>query len=361
MEYTASYYEQIFQSEPVFSDEYLNEVLYLTSGSKIISKKVMEDRITDTTRIIKLLIYWKDSSEKVYDKKLFLKMPIAGIESNAFDKWSKHEIDFYRNVNTNGELPIVNCHDAFISDDKKNFLLMLDDISSDYYSASDINRNEMENWLNAAESLAKFHSFFWNGANSDKLKILHGDDKSIEDKIINYQIALDKFLVYASEFFNDDILEVYYPAFADAIMFERKNLDRREQNKNISVIHGDSHISNFMFPQISYQKPLIMDFQFWRMGISAVDIMNLTRVSFPFRVKPDCHLKILKHYHELLLKNGITNYSMDECLNDYFLSVAMAVFGPVFNYFDFGLGQEYWGQGVFDTINNYNTVKKLLN
>ena len=51
---------------------------------------------------------------------------------------------------------------------------------------------------------------------------------------------------------------------------------------------------------------------------------------------------------------------MDECLEDYFLSVAMAVFGPVFNYFDFGLGHEYWGQGVFDTINNYKTVKKLL-
>ncbi|WMJ90337.1 hypothetical protein [Anaerocolumna sp. MB42-C2] len=360
MEYKKNYHDQIFQSAPVFSDDYLNEILHLTSDNTIQSKIILEDKATDTARIIKLLISWKDSSEKFYSKKLFLKMPIIGAKANAFDKWSKHEIEFYRNVNENDELPIIKCQDAFISDDKKNFLLILDDISDDYCSANDINHNEIGYWLNAAESLAKFHSFFWNGANASKLKRLQGDDKTIDDKIKNYQNALDKFLIYASEFYNNDIFDVYPLALADTIMFESKNLNRRVQNKNISVIHGDSHIWNFMFPKSSYQRPLLTDYQFWRMGITTVDIMNLTRVSFPYRDDPEYHLKVLKYYHESLLKYGIKDYSMDECLEDYLLSVAMAVFGPVLNYYDFELGHEYWGQGVYDTINNYKTVRKLL-
>jgi hypothetical protein len=48
-------------------------------------------------------------------------------------------------------------------------------------------------------------------------------------------------------------------------------------------------------------------------------------------------------------------------MNDFYLSTAMATFGPVFNYVDFGLGHEYWGKGVLDTINNYEIAKTLLN
>ncbi len=360
MENGTFYREQILKPKPVFLDEYLNEILHLPVDSKIVSKSILDDMETDTTRILKLLITWKANDGKEYNEKLFLKLPTVARQENAFDKWSMHEIDFYRNVERNNELPIVKCHDAYIFDDKKHFLLVLDDISNDYYSASDINRNEIDYWLIAAGSLAKIHSFYWNGVNANKLELLHGDNKSIEEKTEHYHNALEKFLQYASDYYDNEILKVYPAAFEDAIKFERKNLERIEQNNNISVIHGDSHIFNFMFPKVAFKAPLVVDFQFWRMGIAAVDIMNLTRVAFPFMSEPERHLEVLKHYHTLLLGYGVTNYSLDECLYDYYLSVAMAVFSPVFNYFDFGLGHEYWGQGVFHTINNYKTVKKLL-
>lgn len=360
MDNRSVYRKQILQPIPVFPDEYLIEVLHLPVDSKIVKKAILEDRLTDTTRIIKLSITWKVSDDKEHYEKLFLKLPIIDKQENAFDKWSMHEIDFYKNLHKNNELPIIKCHDAYIFDYKKHFLLMLDDISDEYNSASDINRNDMGNWLKAAESVAKFHSFFWNGANSKELKSLHGDTETMEEKITKYHNALTKFLPYASEYYDKEILDIYPSALEDVILFGRKSIIRMEQNNNISVIHGDSHIFNFMFPKDSMQKPLIVDFQFWRMGIATVDIMNLTRVAFPFMNEPERHLEVLKHYHTSLLNYGVTNYSFDECLYDYYLSEATAIFGPVFNYVDFGLGHEYWGQGVFDTINNYKVVKKLL-
>jgi hypothetical protein len=39
----------------------------------------------------------------------------------------------------------------------------------------------------------------------------------------------------------------------------------------------------------------------------------------------------------------------------------MAVFRPVLNDTEFGLGHECWGQGVNDTISNYKRAKELLN
>ncbi len=355
----AFFREQILKSEPVFLDEYLSEVLHLPAGSKITSKTILDSNVTDTTRIIKVLITWNDINENGHKEKLFLKLPVIGKEENAFDKWSRHEIDFYKNADRNTGLPLVKCYDAYNFDDKNRFLLMLEDISDDYCSATLNYRSEMKIWSEAAESLAKFHAFYWNGANSNKLKLIHGDDKTIEEKTINYQSALEKFLSYASDYYDNKILEVYHSAFEDAILFERKSIDRRLHNNNITVIHGDSHIFNFMYPKTSFQKPLIIDFQFWRMGIAAVDIMNLTRVAFPFMNEPERYLELLKHYHTALQGYGVANYSLDEYLCDFYLSTAIAVFGPVFNYSDFGLGHEYWGKGVFDTINNYKMGKKL--
>ncbi len=104
----------------------------------------------------------------------------------------------------------------------------------------------------------------------------------------------------------------------------------------------------------------MVDFQFWRIGLPTIDLMHLTRVAFPFKDEPERHLEVLSHYHSSLLGFSVTNYSLSDCLQDYYLSQAVSAFGPVFNYVDFGLGHEYWGQGVYDTINNYETVKKLL-
>lgn len=361
MDNITTYRKPIFQLKPIFLDDYLSQVLNLPVDSKVVSQNIIEDRVTDTARVIKLLITWEAHDEKVYKKNLFLKLPNIEKENNSFDKWSMHEIDFYRNANINDELPLVKCYDAYISDDKKYFLLLLEDISDEFCSANEINRNEMGNWLTATESLAKLHTFYWNGLNSCELKSLHGDNKSIEEKENNYHNALEKFLPYASAYYDNKILDTYHLALEDAIVYERRSNDRREQNRNITVINGDSHIFNFMFPKASSEKPVIIDFQFWRIGLPTVDIMNLIRVAFPFMKEPERHLELLKYYHTFLLDYGVTDYNFNECLHDYYLSTAMAVFGPVFNYYDFGLGHEYWGQGVFDTIHNYRIAKELLN
>lgn len=350
----------IFQSEPIFSDEYLNEVLKLPADSKIVTKKIIQDRATDTARIIKLLITWEGRGEEVYKKNLFLKLPIINKDDNPFDKWSMHEIDFYRNVNSNSDLPIVKCYDAFISDDRKNYLLLLEDISDDFCSVNEIDRYEIRNWLNAAESLAKLHAFYWNGANSGELKLIHGDNKSMEEKIIFYHNALEKFLTYASDYYDKEILDRYNFALEDVLIYERETIDRRLNSKNVTVIHGDSHVYNLMFPKDPLNRPIAVDFQFWRMGLATIDIMNLMRIAFPFTNEPERYRDVLKHYHTILLNYGVTNYSFHECLQDYYLSTALAVFGPVYNYFDFGLGHEYWGQGVYDTLNNYKVAKELL-
>lgn len=352
--------EQILQSNPIFLDVYFIEVLHLSNDSRIVSKKVIEDWTSDTTRIIKLSVTWVDKDGKEYTKKLFFKLPIISEQENAFDQWSRHEIDYYKRAILTKELPIIKCHDAYIFEDNRRFLLMLDDISSNYSTADEVQRNDMKTWLNAADSLAKLHSYYWNGANTHELKHIHGDIKTLDEKILHLSSALDKFLPYVSEFYDKDILNVYESALEATISYERNSIQRREQNNNISVIHGDSHIYNFMFPKDSDQSPLICDFQFWRIGIPMVDIMHLTRVHFPFWNDPDRHLEVLKHYHESLHSRGVTNYNMKECIYDYYLSAAYAVFGPVFNYYDFGLGHEYWGQGVYDTIYNYKTIKKLL-
>ncbi len=54
MDNRLSYLYQILQTEPVFHNEYLSEILRLPVNSEITTKRTIEDRTTDTTRIIRL-------------------------------------------------------------------------------------------------------------------------------------------------------------------------------------------------------------------------------------------------------------------------------------------------------------------
>lgn len=111
-----------------------------------------------------------------------------------------------------------------------------------------------------------------------------------------------------------------------------------------------------MFSHNQDKAPIIVDFQFWGVGIGARDVAHLTRVSFPKDFSEEFHQILVRKYYEALLENGVKDYTWDTCWNDYRKQVASMLLIPMIQYAFFNLKYEDWINDISSLISNYKIL-----
>jgi thiamine kinase-like enzyme len=105
---------------------------------------------------------------------------------------------------------------------------------------------------------------------------------------------------------------------------------RLQKNNNLTLLHGDFHIWNIIYPRDPQDHPpLLVDWETYKRGIGVYDLAYLliTALDIPARRAQEKHL--LRHYHNGLLSAGIKQYDWQECLQDYRLSIIANLFPPL--------------------------------
>ena len=64
-----------------------------------------------------------------------------------------------------------------------------------------------------------------------------------------------------------------------------------------------------------------MDWEFCGRGRGPYDVATFLNEAYPPHVRRREEIGLLRQYHSLLLDNGVSRYSFDECLDDYRLSM----------------------------------------
>ena len=142
--------------------------------------------------------------------------------------------------------------------------------------------------------------------------------------------------------FNGD--EDYYPAFADFLgealwderraIFERvlkaaPRLHQRLGQGDLTLIHGDAHAWNFLYPRDPNAPAVLIDWEAWDADVGVFDLAYLiTLFWFPAH-RARMEKTLVERYHEKLVANGVVGYSWDDCWNDYRHSVIRMLFRPV--------------------------------
>lgn len=260
-------------------------------------------------------------------KRLFIK---SGNPSNPYHKMALREAEFYKFIN-NAVNVIPHCYEAYV--DGNDFKIILDDID-----CREPDLHDEKTWLLCAESLAEFHAVSWNRPPD------HIEDA--EKIISDCEEAYQKFTTCINGRYDEVYREV---------LKINAELVRGQKNSVNTIVNGDSHIHNFIFPKDSI-KPLIIDFQFWGTGSGTGDLAHLTRVDFPDKFRKSLHRPIAETYHNKLLACGIPNYTFEECYNDYKMHVATMLLIPMWQYVVFGLPYESWGGHIDGLIENYKGV-----
>ena len=340
---------------PIIDKAYLSKVLCLPTTQLISDIELCEIIESNTALTIKFKIRIKEDAGCETTRRFFIKTIKNDPKTHAYDALSLKEAEFYKfmqNV-SNTNLPTAQCFDAFISQDSTKYLLLLEDLSEEFSPPDKVDLSSENIWLSAAISLGIFHAAFWNfdKIGSTDLPIDNLEKRNFNIK--NIYESYEKFINYVGNRFDAETLSIYEHVIRLSVLLETERYERLFNRDNITLCHGDSHIYNFMFPYNKNETPVIIDFQFWGIGIGAGDVAHLTRESFPIIRRENLHRLIMEKYYETLLSHGVQSYSWDTCWNDYRRQVASMLLIPMWQYTFFGLQYDDWVSDVSGLISNY--------
>ena len=345
-------YKRIMTDEPALNFGFLKEILDLAKNEIIDRVDITEVKESNTAIVIKASVKIKtlDNSRV---KKLFIKTIKINKTENAYHNISMNEGKFYKFVKENSfvNLPIPLCYDVFLSEEKGEFVIILEDISHEYTPVNNEILMNKNFWFSCAESLAGFHSAFWNHQTvlQQKYEDEHDDQADRE--------CLRSFFHDFKMQIDDRTKTILSRAMEINMSLIKESARRIKSGDGVTICNGDSHIGNFMLPKGSIALPMIIDFQFWGAGIGTQDLAHLTRDGFPDELKRKIQIPLVEHYYKSLLSHGVANYSWEQCFNDYLTSVASMTLIPLWQYSCFNLKYEDWINDLRVYIDNYEYLQ----
>jgi len=291
----------------------------------VLDKGMAEQVEIDTSRpfgaiVAYLKVRYSSDAPMNAPSSLFLK--VANPETHS--KWperGKREVEFYNAIPAAdySRLPVPRCYGAAFSLDGVHLLLEnLADTNTILQHPFPPSEAQAEQVVDA---LAKIHAYWWN------------------DKRLGVEMGR---AAHQKTVFNDD--ENRFTAFADFLgealwderrsLFERvmaasSKLQIRLTKGNLTLIHGDAHAWNFLYPQQPEKSAVLVDWEAWDADVGIFDLAYLiTLFWFPAH-RARLEQKLVRRYYSKLVEYGVTDYGWDHSWYDYRHSIIRLLFRPI--------------------------------
>jgi len=335
----------------------LVKILKLNSEKQLVSINVKSINQTDTSCVIKLTVNFHVGKIS-YVENLFIKGPSDN--KKMYLRNSLKEIEFYQNINIyNASIPIIKHFYSYVSANKDDFLLVLEDISNQYKTIGETNRSKIDYWYGCIETLARVHAYFWNHKNINEKLIDVRNKSQLKETELKDLSMLEKFFCKYKEELSDKEKSFLKKAMYINIDFVKEVRERTINKNRITVIHGDSHIKNFIFSKKASLNPILVDYQFWNNGIGATDLAHLFRVDFPDIFLPEL-LKLVSYYHEVLILNNVKDYSLNDCLKDFRNAIGVMILIPFWQNIIFDKPVEEAKLAFNKRINDFEFIDSII-
>jgi thiamine kinase-like enzyme len=185
------------------------------------------------------------------------------------------------------------------------------------------------------DALARIHAYWWDDPRLGK-EIGELPTKALikSDLALAFRPWAEQALPSFVEFLGDRLSEERRGIYEIALRSLPGILLRRlTTGRHLTLIHGDPHVGNFLYPHDLVQDTVrILDWKSWSVGLGADDIAHMMAVFwFPER-RARLEQELLRRYHSRLVEHGVKEYDSSACWYDYRLSVIRYLFYPVWQW-----------------------------
>jgi hypothetical protein len=252
----------------------------------------------------------------------------TGLPERADPKWSagRREVAFYTQIAGAMEGRLVpRCFEAVWHADTNEWHLVLEDLTDSHVIATAWPLPPtMEDCQRIIRARARFHAEWW-------------DDPRLGASIGTWLPADDSPLQqFAAEFAR------FCDRVGDRLPAERRQLferlieagprlnDRYHSHRNMTIIHGDSHVWNVFLPKTGASDDVrIFDWDSWRVDTGTDDLAYMMALHWYPDLRREVERPLLDHYHAELVAHEVSGYSRRDLDNDYRLSVLWQIATPV--------------------------------
>jgi hypothetical protein len=289
----------------------------------------------------RLELRYKPGSQGALPRNLFLKLVNTDLEDESFDD---SEVRYYtRDYLGLPDAPLVRCYDAAYSREAQRYHLLLDDLSGTHMRAA-LKPPTLAYGLALAEGLAAMHAAWWGADGLARAGAPIHEAAFVRRFVDIAQPGVPHILArFGSE------LE---PGWPDLIqeLFEKHPqvmIARSTDPNGFTVIHGDPGHTNILVPREGERPIYIIDRQPFNWSLTtwlgAYDLAYAMVLDWEIEARRALEMQVLRRYHARLLEKGIEDYSWQQLLIDYRLSVPICVY----------VATEYCRGGVNEELTRY--------
>ncbi|MBN1647303.1 MAG: phosphotransferase [Spirochaetales bacterium] len=165
--------------------------------------------------------------------------------------------------------------------------------------------------------LADLHAAWWDHPGLEKEVGNKRTEEDLNRRTLKMKEISDKFMDKHAALLDPDCIVIFREHEA---LFPAATV-RSLEGKNLSLLHGDPHIWNFMYPKNDSGTVRLIDWDTYKIGVPANDIAYYLVPFCSREHRNKNEQKLLRYYHERLVSGGVRNFTFDELMSDYRLAV----------------------------------------
>jgi Ecdysteroid kinase-like family len=283
---------------------------------------------TPISKLVFLSVTYSSEAEAALPRSLAIKWPRLSHEDS--------EVQFYRQLAPSmAAPPVLRCL-AAIQDFDTNILVLEDLRASHNHPAWPL----PPSWTDcerAVAALAQVHAQWWESPTLGKPVGKLPTHESLTSMVQGVAAHLPAFMDTFGPALTLEARNTYERVFSSSL----KPWLRLTDPHSLTIIHGDAHTWNFLFPRSGEGAAYVIDWQLWHVDVGARDLAYLMALHWCPSRRRELEQALLRHYHEVLMTHGVKNYSFDELWLDYRRGALRNLTMPII-FWNQGMAVERW-------------------
>jgi Ecdysteroid kinase-like family len=249
------------------------------------------------------------------------------------------EVQFYRDVAPSmlKTPPIVRCLAAIENSNGNPETIVIEDLRATHNHLPwplPPSRSQAEL---AIDALAHVHAQYWEAPSLGNTIGVHNSEQSLTSMLQGVIEHLPPFFDEVGDSLTAGVRKLYDRVFASSL----KPWMRLTDPRALTIIHGDAHSWNFLFPHSGSGPAYLIDWQLWHIDVGARDLAFLMALHWYPGRRRELEASLIQRYHEALLAHGIGNYLLDDLWLDYRRGVVRNLTIPII-FWSRGMKPEGW-------------------
>jgi hypothetical protein len=270
---------------------------------------------------------------------LMVKSPLSKIAQPGVREESS-EVQFYRLLApVLGSPPLARCYAAIDDAERDRGRLVLEDLRFTHDHPSWPIPPSRNQCLAAVDALARVHAQWWEAPALGKTIGKPHTTESLTNMVQGVASHLPAFLDFCGDALSSDARQILQRVFSSPL----KPWLRLTDERALTIIHGDAHSWNFLFPRTGDGAAVLIDWQLWHVDVGARDLAFFIALHWYPSRRREFERPLIEYYYDRLLKYGVQNYSFNELWLDYRRCVVRNLTIPII-FWSRGMNPEGWWQ-----------------